>query len=269
MTTWINGQLATHIEVSDRALNYGDGIFTTILVKDRECRDLTAHLVRLQQGIKILEIAQIDFAALAQQLAEIAKEHSIAVLKVLVSRGSGQRGYSCVGCDDPKVIVTLSDYPSHYLAFQAQGIALGVSTVALGLNPLLAGIKHLNRLEQVLIRQQIDKENQSDALVLDCQGFIVETAVANVFWVKDNIVYTPSLDLSGVSGIMRDNVIKCLTEQGFQVQSDRYRLGSVISADEVFITNCLLGMVRVTSIGDAQYSDNKVFTLVDKLINHE
>jgi 4-amino-4-deoxychorismate lyase len=271
--TWINGRLSCQVSTSDRGLNYGDGLFTTILVAQGQCQDLVAHLARLQQGIKLLSIAAIDYAALATQLADIAKAYvkgkDKAVIKVLISRGSGPRGYSSIGCDNPLVIVTLGQYPAHYQQLHQQGISLGVSTVALGLNPLLAGIKHLNRLEQVLVRQQIDSSDFDDAVVLDCQGYIVETAMANIFWVKGDVVYTPSLDLAGVNGIMRAKVIAWLTEAGYQVKTDRYRLGSVISADEVFITNCLMAVVRVNSIEEANYQERRVFELLEEKLNHE
>lgn len=269
MTTWINGVASDHIDVRDRALNYGDGIFTTILVKHGQCRDLVAHLARLQHGIKELRISQIDYAALANQLADIANNQSLAVVKVIVSRGLGQRGYSCIGCDSPQIIVTLSNYPAHYRQFHQQGIALGVSTVSLGLNPLLAGIKHLNRLEQILVRQQIDDENWSDAVVLDCQGFIVETSIANIFWVTENVVYTPSLDLAGVKGVMREKTITWLIQGGYQVKSDRYRLGDLVNADEVFITNCLMTAVRVNSIETTKYQNHQVFDYIMAKLNDE
>lgn len=262
MTTWVNGERSDVIETSDRSLNYGDGIFTTLLVTQGQCQDLTAHLMRLQQGIKALSIAQINYPKLATHLVLIAKDTTRGVIKVIVSRGIGLRGYSSVGCDSPNIIVTLNDYPAHYQSLQQTGINLGVSTVALGLNPLLAGLKHLNRLEQVLVRQQIDSEQWQDALVLDCQGFVVETSMANIFWVKDHVIYTPSLELAGVKGIMRDKVMTWLQQAGYEVNSGRYRLGSVISADEVFMTNCLMTIVAVNQIEDACYTQRTIFDLV-------
>jgi len=265
-TTWINGRPCDQVATTDRALNYGDGIFTTILVEQGQCQDLPAHIARLQQGITLLSIANIDahaLQALASQLANIAGDQSMAVLKVLISRGAGTRGYSSVGCNNPLIVVTLAQLPTHYANLRQDGISLGVSTIALGLNPLLAGIKHLNRLEQVLVRQQIDSSDFDDAVVLDCQGYIVETAIANIFWVKDNIVYTPSLDLAGVNGIMRAKVLAWLSEDGYQVKIDRYRLGSIISADEVFITNCLMTIVRVNNIEEASFNKRQAFDFLE------
>ncbi|NRA54041.1 MAG: aminodeoxychorismate lyase [Gammaproteobacteria bacterium] len=269
VTTWINGQAGNQVAVTDRGLNYGDGIFTTILVTQGQCQDLVAHLARLQQGLKLLNIATVDYVALAAQLTEIAKAQAMAVIKVLISRGQGTRGYSCVGCDTPLVVVTTSDYPAHYHTLRQQGISLGVSTIALGLNPLLAGIKHLNRLEQVLVRQQIDDSDYQDAVVLDCQGFIVETGIANIFWVKDNVVYSPSLELAGVKGIMRAKVITWLTEAGYQVDTDRYRLSSIMSADEVFITNCLMTVVRVNNIEQTHFDQREIFELIEAKLQHD
>jgi len=114
-----------------------------------------------------------------------------------------------------------------------------------------------------LVRQQIDSSDFDDAVVLDCQGYIVETAIANIFWVKDNIVYTPSLDLAGVNGIMRAKVLAWLSEDGYQVKIDRYRLGSIISADEVFITNCLMTIVRVNNIEEASFNKRQAFDFLE------
>ncbi len=251
--TWVNGEPCDTISAADRGLSYGDGLFTTILVAKGHCCLIDKHLKRLQDGIKLLGIAQIDFALLIEQLTARARALDNGVIKVVVTRGEGQRGYSSKGCVSPTVIMTASALPKHYQQLRQAGISVGVSTIPLGLNPVTAGLKHLNRLEQVLVRQQIDQEGWDDAIVLDCQGFIVESNLANIFWVKEKQLYTPSLELAGVAGVMRDFVIEKAKGLGIAVNIDRYRLGSITDADEIFITNSLMQLVPVVKIEERNY----------------
>ena len=267
--TWVNGVETNQITVTDRGLSYGDGIFTTIKVLAGQCELMTQHLVRLQQGISALSIAQIDFKDLLDELSAIAANLGEGVIKVMITRGSGTRGYSSVGCDSPTVIVSTSELPTHYRQWQQQGVALGVSTIALGLNPLTAGIKHLNRLEQVLVKQQIDDNQWTDAVVLDCQACVIETSMANLFWRKNEIVYTPSLDFSGVNGLMRSHILSTLNQLGTQVVQDRFKLGSLMDADEVFMSNCLMGVVPIVKIESRHFAIAKCYQHLASLINNQ
>lgn len=266
---WVNGEARNTVEVNDRGLSYGDGLFTTILVNDGHCCLLDKHLKRLQDGITRLAIKQIDFAILIAQLSQVAGELKAGVIKVTITRGVGQRGYSSVACDNPTIIVISSTLPDHYQRLRQSGINLGVSTIPLGLNPVTAGLKHLNRIEQVLIRQQIDHENWDDAIVLDCQGYVVETGIANLFWVKDNDLYTPSLDLAGVEGVMRSFVLDKAKDLGLAINIDRYRLGSVMDADEVFVTNSLMQLVPAKKIEERHYPLGQVTSSLMGLVVHE
>jgi len=250
---WVNGVATDQISINDRGLSYGDGLFTTMLVSNGSCCLLPEHLSRLQDGIKRLAIAQIDFSQLLEQLTTAANVLEHGIIKVVITRGAGARGYSSLACDTPTVIVTTSPLPSHYPALRKKGINVGVSTIALGLNPVTAGLKHLNRLEQVLVRQQIDQEGWDDAIVLDCQGYIVESNLANIFWLKDGTLYTPSLEFAGVEGIMRNAVLAQAQAMNYQISIDRYRLSSVMDSDEIFITNSLMQVVPITMVEQRHY----------------
>lgn len=264
-TMWVNGVATDVISASDRGFSYGDGIFTTIKVTNGVCHLLPDHLMRLQRGITALAIAQIDFDALLTQLCDVAKALVQGVIKVVISRGVGQRGYSSVGCDSPTVVVSTSPLPAHYQEWQQEGISLGVSTIALGLNPLTAGIKHLNRLEQVLVKQQIDDNGWTDAVVLDCQACVIETNMANLFWRCGDKVYTPNLDFSGVKGLMREQVKSALGSWSMTLVEDRFKLSSLTDADEIFITNCLMDVVPVVAIESKSYA---IGNLTKRLIAH-
>ncbi|EOK5619436.1 aminotransferase class IV, partial [Escherichia coli] len=115
------------------------------------------HLQRLEQGCRQLLLPMPDLSLLADEMRRIAQGHARAVLKIILTPGSGGRGYSRRGCQAPVRILSLSPWPQHYATLQQQGASLVTSPVPLARNPLLAGIKHLNRLEQVMIRHHLDE----------------------------------------------------------------------------------------------------------------
>lgn len=264
---WVNGVQADTVSVSDRGFSYGDGIFTTIKVVDGHCQLLTQHLIRLQQGITALAISQIDFKALLDDIKGKALTLHSGVIKIVITRGIGQRGYSSVGCDSPTTVVSTNPLPSHYELWQQQGIDIGVSTVALGINPLTAGLKHLNRLEQVLVKQQVDEYGWADALVLDCQACIIETSMANIFWRTGDVLYTPSLDFSGVKGLVRQEIMALAQQWSLPMVEDRFKLSSIFDSDEIFITNCLMGVVPITGIESKSYAIGDLTRRLQKSIN--
>lgn len=265
--TWVNGVNTNKVTTTDRGFSYGDGIFTTIKVTGGQCQLMTQHLVRLQQGISALSIAQIDFKDLLDDLTAIASELCDGVIKVVITRGEGTRGYSSVGCDRPTLVISTSALPSHYKQWQQEGVALGVSTIALGLNPLTAGLKHLNRLEQVLVKQQIDENKWTDAVVLDCQACVIETSMANLFWRQGDVVYTPNLDFSGVKGLMRHQIISILKDNEVKVVEDRFKLSSIMNADEVFMSNCLMGIVPIVKIESTKFAIGECFNDLTMQLN--
>ena len=153
----IDGYESESLPASDRGLQFGDGCFTTALILEgRICRH-EAHLQRLKEGCERLAIPFTAWSVLAQEMDDRAATLQRGVLKVVITRGSGGRGYSSNGCLQPRRIVSVAGYPAQYDQWRKTGITLLTSPVRLGINPALAGIKHLNRLEQVMIRQFIDQ----------------------------------------------------------------------------------------------------------------
>ena len=166
----INGAESETLAVNDRGVQFGDGCFTTARILRGQVQLLSAHLVRLQTTCEKLFIPYDDWALLAQEMARLAQPHQDGVLKVIITRGAGGRGYSAAGCVNPTRILSVSPRPAHYLRWREEGISLSLSPVRLGRNPSLAGLKHLNRLEQVLIRSHLEQTDADEALVLDSDG---------------------------------------------------------------------------------------------------
>jgi len=239
----INGKEICQISLNDRGLAYGDGIFTTAKVVNGKVELLSQHINRLINGCERLNILNVDFNALKTELINLTKKYDLAVLKVIVTAGEGGRGYSRPSKNQPNIIIKISEFPVKYNQWQSQGITVAKANIGLGINPLLAGLKHLNRLEQVLIKAELDKTTFDDLLVFDIDDHAVETSCANVFWFKDNELFTPKLTRCGVAGILRDQILQKHSKTNI-VQAKHTELQNI---QAMFITNSIMGIVPVSS----------------------
>ncbi|MEM6159690.1 aminodeoxychorismate lyase [Erwinia sp. P6884] len=259
---WINGEPETRINANDRAVQFGDGCFTTARLIDGEVVALEQHIERLSQACQRLLIERVDWHALRQEMIHVSRGQEEGVLKVILSRGAGGRGYSAVGCGNPTRMLSVSPYPARYHQLRQTGARLALSPVRLSRNSLLAGIKHLNRLEQVLIRTQLEQTGADEALVLDTEGMLVECCAANLFWRKGRDVFTPDLSDSGVNGIQRQRVIRLLHGQGIAVKEVRVPPETLAGADEVVITNALMPTLPVYQIEEWRWSSRQLYELI-------
>lgn len=259
---WINGQQQDALTVRDRAVQFGDGCFTTSHVDSGRIKWLPAHIERLRYAAERLLITGVAWMRLEQEMVALASTQQQAVLKVILTRGCGGHGYSPAGCAHPARIISVLPYPAHYPDLQRRGVQLETSPVRLSLNPLLAGIKHLNRLEQVLIRSSLEESTADEALVLDYEGFVVECCAANLFWRKQYQVFTPDVSQAGVRGIMRQHVIEVLRQQGYTCTEVRVPPSALADADEVFITNALMPVLPVNQIDRHCFTSRNLFNLV-------
>lgn len=256
---WINGQEEHSLSARDRAVQFGDGCFTTSAVQNGRVLQLSAHLRRLQEGCQRLLIDRVDWARLEQEMRDCARQQQEAVLKVIISRGEGGRGYSGAGCGEATRILALLPYPQHYRAQREEGIRLTLSPIRLACSPLLAGIKHLNRLEQVLIRAHLDQSDADEALVLDTEGRVVECCAANLFWRKGEQVFTPSLHEAGVEGTMRRYLMTQMEKSGPPCQVVSTGKEAVLEADEVVICNALMPVLPVRQLDHVTYHARTLF----------
>ncbi|WP_261833570.1 aminodeoxychorismate lyase [Vibrio ishigakensis] len=245
---WINGVISDQIDATDRSFNYGDGGFTTIRTIDGKPEHWSLHVERMQDCLTLLQIPQPNWKQVREWVETAAKSEGLGGVKLLVSRGSGGRGYSPQGINKPTIVISNFDYPSHYSFWQLEGIELGIAEHKLGINPLLAGRKHNNRLEQVLMKADMEQQDMPDGVVLDINNHIVETTMANLFWVKGNTLYSPSIEKAGVAGIARRLVMIDAQNMGLKVIIGEFELDHLLSADQVFITNAILGIAPVTKI---------------------
>ena len=264
----INGCKQNMLAAGDRATQFGDGCFSTALIIDGKICLLAAHLQRLQDACQRLLISFDAWPELQQEMVTLAAGHARGVLKVIISRGVGGRGYSGANCHAATRILCVSAYPAHYDGWREQGIVLALSPIRLGRNPALAGLKHLNRLEQVLIRSHLEQTDADEALVLDSEGWVTECCAANLFWRKDRVVYTPRLDQAGLNGIMRQICMRMMAQSPFQIVEVNAREEEVMQADEMIVCNALMPVIPVRACGDAQLSSRWLFDFLAPLCEH-
>lgn len=255
----INGQQQKDIMVTDRGLAYGDGLFTTAKIIDGKVVLLDKHIERLQDGCKKLKLHLSSHVNLNEQLQQVSKGFSQAVLKVIITAGSGGRGYSRLGLDDDaaNIIIMVSDFPSHYENMALKGISLANSNQQIGTSSMLAGIKHLNRLEQVLLRAELDERCEDDLIVTDNQGNVVEATSANVFYWLGEQLCTPEIVTAGVDGLIRQAIIV----HNPNVKIRKTSLSDLNKAEGIFICNSLMGIMPVKTYNERQLSIDAAFAL--------
>lgn len=249
----LNGQPATAISLQDRGLAYGDGLFETILVRSGKPLLLDEHLARLQRGCSVLGL-EPDLAALQQELASLLAHPAArdTVLKITLTREAAGRGYRplTAACNR---LLTLHAVPDYRARAPEQGIAMFVCNQRLARQPVLAGLKHLNRLEQVLASREWPDESFLEGLMLDTEGLVIEGTRTNIFAVIGGQLLTPTLDNCGVRGVMRDWLLRRF---GNMAGERMFTLGQLRAASEIFICNSVIGVWPVTQIqhGADRYS---------------
>jgi len=255
--TWVNGTRTDHVPADDRGLAYGDGVFETLLVREGRPRFLDAHLARLSKGCARL---RIPFAALRELRADVeaavALAPPLAVLKIVVTRGSAlRRGYAADGAETPRRIVSLWSAAPLELG---DGVTLARTSVRAADQPALAGIKHLNRLENVLAAGDARSSGAFDALMLGGDDRLVSGAMSNVFLVRAGVLSTPLIDRAGVAGVMRGVVLRECAALGLTVMQKNLMLEDLFGASEVFVTNARVGVVPVLSVGEHAFDMNDI-----------
>tara|TARA_Y100001956_G_scaffold81552_2_gene99444 strand:- start:2917 stop:3720 length:804 start_codon:yes stop_codon:yes gene_type:complete len=249
----LNGELSDSVPLSDRSFQYGDGCFTTMLTVDGQIQHWPKHIERMNACLEALGIELPDWNLIEQWLNRMVRPEAKAGLKLHISRGEGGRGYSPTQVTSSNVTISAFPFPSHYEQWCQGGIELGVCRKRLGINPLLAGHKHNNRLEQILLKADIEQQGFVDGVALDWNGKVVETTMANLFWWKGDTLHTPLLVSAGVAGVMRKVVLEVASDLDISIQQSEYSLEELLGAEEIFITNSILGIAPVSAIGEQTF----------------
>ncbi len=249
----INGRESALVDAQEGALHYGDGVFETIAIDAGEPLALAQHLQRLFNGCERLSIPRPDAALLQEESHTLSREQGRGVLKWIISAGAGRGGYRrSEQAASTRILATFPrpDFPSHYAS---AGIEASVCEIRLAAQPLLAGIKHLNRLEQVLLRREIDAGGFAEGIVLDYQDKIIEGTRSNLFLVRDGQLLTPALEACGIVGVIREIILARAEEWGLIGKICSLGLEDLAQADEVFFCNSIMGVWPVHTVGERAF----------------
>jgi len=258
----INGEKKTTINVSDRGLQYGDGLFETMAVHNGKVNLWEDHWQRLKSGCERLWISLPDKKIVEKEIKSLCKNDNDDkfVIKLIVTRGEGQRGYCFSENQNVTRILGIHAWPDYPEKNTTEGVAVRYCDTVLSENPRLAGIKHLNRLEQVLARNEWNDNEYQEGLMLNLHGDVIDGTMSNIFMVKDSKIFTPDLSLSGVAGVMRKNIIKLAEKIKLSVCIEKLDKNKLENADELFLTNSLFGIWPVESLGDNTFPKIRVIT---------
>jgi 4-amino-4-deoxychorismate lyase len=234
----------TWVDARDRGLQYGDGVFETMRVRRHTIRLLDYHMERLELGCRRLSLPLLPLRGLRRELARFAERRAEAVLKLIVTRGIGARGYRPSGRERGTRLILL-----HPLSRTARSdpapAQIRVCRMRLGFNRTLAGMKTLNRLESVLARAEWSDARIWEGLLRDTEDNFVCGTMSNVFARRGSVLMTPLLDRCGVAGVMRRWVLDQASGLGLRARECRLSSRDLAQAEEVFMTNAVVGVVSV------------------------
>lgn len=256
MPVLVNGKSSNSIDVTDRGLQYGDGLFETMAIQQKAIRLWDLHWQRLQQGCERLRLELPERALIEKEIAQLMalQDESAAVLKLVITRGNGERGYAIPKNTQPNRILLLLPWKDYAAEYYTQGVDVRYCDTRLAEQPQLAGIKHLNRLPQVLARNEWQDDCFQEGLMLDSAGHVVDGTMSNVFAIKDGRLFTPQLDRAGVKGVMREKVIQLAKQLGIDAYESVFTPVELEMADELFLTNALIGIWPVRCIGKTRFT---------------
>ena len=267
----INGIAAEYLSARDRGLHYGDGIFETIACLEGRPVFIEQHLQRMQQAAHRLGIGfpnrTLFFDDIGRLLADTGGH---CVIKLILTRGQGQRGYRCQAKQTPTRLSMRSAWPAYIDAWRHDGVTAKFCKIPVSVNPHLGGLKTLNRLEYVLASNELDPET-AEGLMLDPDGNVIEGTMSNVFGVFGDTLVTPDLSRCGIKGIMREQILDIAGTAGIKLEVRNMSRDELTRADEIFISNSVVGLCRVQQLEQVSYSENtmsqNIQTILDKRIH--
>lgn len=245
---FVNGDAVDHVDAADRGLAYGDGLFETMAARAGRVLRLDHHFERLVDGCARLAMRPPDLETAAAEIDAAIADLARAVVKLVVTRGAGGRGYAPPAHPEPARILGIFPWPERDASHYTRGIVLKSVNVPIGENERLAGLKHLCRLEQVLGQLELAGSGADEGLQKRADGRIVGGTSSNVFSVRGGRVATPALVTCGVRGVMRRAVIEACEHDGVPVAETDLVDADLHAADELFVTNAIAGVRPVREL---------------------
>lgn len=249
----INGEVTSRglISVDDRGFTLGDGLFETVPIYNGRPFMLGRHFDRMTDAAKKIGLTlPLDETKAGDSIADLVGRNSIetGVARLTVSRGEGPRGYGVEGCDAPSWILTCRQYTPLSEEEWDKGYTLSPVSILIDPQSPLRGLKTISAMESILILAQAKRIKADEAVAFTKEGYIVSGAAVNIFWVKDEKLFTPSPSCGILSGVTRKIIVELASQNGIESEEGTYGPETLKEADEVFVTNSLLTLVPVTIV---------------------
>jgi 4-amino-4-deoxychorismate lyase len=240
----VDGRPADSVPVTDRGLNYGDGLFETLRLHRGRVPLLPHHIERLRQGCERLGLPWPGEALLGEELARVSAGDAEGVLKIVLTRGDGGRGYAPgEGCRGRRIV---SRHPLP--AELGQPLTVGVCRTPLGMAPAVQGLKHLGRLEQVLAAREAAAAGWGEGLMLDAAGHVVEGTRHHLFYLRSGRILTPPRDGLAVDGILRKLVVDSLAAAAIPAGEAVLRYDELHEVEAMVLCNAVAGVRGVSAL---------------------
>ena len=245
------------VSVFDRGFMYGDGVFDTMRAYRRRVFRLDDHLRRLVESAAALHMRLPRASSrIREDIERVLDKNDLydAVVRVAVSRGRGRRGPGIEGADAPTYVLSAEPLPDTLGERQTRGLRLSLSSVRrVSPDALPVGAKHANYLNAILAFDEATRAGANEALMLTADEWVAECATANIFFVRSSCLYTPSLNAGILNGITRSLVLDLARDAGVKIEEALFGVDALLDAEEVFVTNSVLGPCPVQSVDMRKY----------------
>ena len=244
----VNGTAGDAVSALDRGLGYGDGVFRTFLLRGGKPVLWRRHYAKLASDCNALGIACPAADILTRDVETLAAGEPDSVVKIIVTRGSAPRGYAFSRTIAPTRIVSSSPMPAYPHEYYDRGVRVHRCRLRLAAQPALAGVKHLNRLEQVLARAEWNDPAIAEGVLCDADDKIIGGVMSNLFLVRDGVLVTPDLKRCGVAGVTRALVLELARENGLAARIDEICIDDLLAAEAVLLVNSVIGVWQVAAL---------------------
>jgi 4-amino-4-deoxychorismate lyase len=249
----VNGVVRSEVSAMDRGLAYGDGVFRTFLARGGTALHWHRHYAKLVRDCAALRLRVPDRQVLEADVKAACGDDPRSTVKIVITRGPGRRGYGYAGDEAPTRIVHAEPGADTAAAQREDGIKVRLCSTRLACQPALAGVKHLNRLENVLARAEWTDAGIAEGLMCDASGNMIGGTMTNIFIAANGVLATPRLDECGVAGVTRERVLDAAARLGLQCAITSFTVNEVLRAEEVFLVNSVSGVWPVRDLdGEAR-----------------
>lgn len=265
----VNGAPGNTINAEDRGLAYGDGVFRTLRMQDGHPLCWERQYAKLQHDCNAIKIPCPAALLLFSELQQLGRTQADGIAKIIITRGVSARGYTPPAQPEATRILSVTPVFSYPAEYAKQGVRVHVCKLRLSHQPLLAGIKHLNRLENVLAAGECQDADMPEGLLSDSTGNVVSGTRSNLFVLRSGILRTPDLSRCGIAGVQRDRVLDWARQRGVTCQVTDFDLAELEQADEIFLVNSVFGLWPVRELATYRRTQHPMAWEIQEWLNNE